>query len=147
MEKDFNQWNVKKQRLDQLTHRPPFVSEGDIWWVSVGENIGSEVSGKSQQFSRPVIIFKKLAHSFYFVIPTTTKEHDGTWYVPFVHGGKTMYACLHQSRSIDHRRLSSKLGELDDKDYAKVREGFAQLYVSEKNIPRQRRGRGKIPNV
>jgi hypothetical protein len=30
---------------------------------------GSEIGGKSKLFSRPVIIFRKLAHGFYFVIP------------------------------------------------------------------------------
>lgn len=147
MKKDFDNWNRKKQTLDSSNHRPPFVSEGDIWWVSIGENIGSEVSGKSQLFTRPAIVLKKLAHSFYFVIPTTTKEHNGSWYVPFAHRGKSMFACLHQSRAVDHRRLSSKLGALDDEDYTNICSGFVQLYVPKNNIPRKKRGRGKIPNV
>jgi len=39
-----------------------------------------------------------------------------------------MIASLHQSRAIDHRRLSTKLGQLDDSDFQKVREGFWKLY-------------------
>jgi len=146
MKKDFDNWNVKKQQLDALTHRPPHVSEWDLWGASIGENIGSEVGGKSTLFSRPVIIFHKLAHSFYFVIPTTTKLHEGSWYVSLRHRGTEMVGSLHQARATDHRRLSTKLGQLDDSDVAKLREGFRKLYV-ENNIPHQRRGRGKIPNV
>src|SRR2546421_8696714 len=67
----FLDWIGLKQRLHHGTQSPPLVSAGDIWWASIGENIGSEINGKSRLFSRPVIIFKNLAHGFYFVIPTT----------------------------------------------------------------------------
>jgi hypothetical protein len=36
--------------------------------------VGSEINGKSKLFSRPVVIYKKLAHGFYFVVPTTTQD-------------------------------------------------------------------------
>lgn len=134
--KDFDEWNQKKKHLQAKDHRPPLVSERDIWWVSVGENIGSEVNGKSKLFSRPAIVFKKLAHGFYFIIPTSTKAHVGSWYVPIRQNGINMVACLHQVRVIDYRRLSSKLGELDDEDSQRVSEGFRSLYL-DKNIPRR----------
>jgi Lipocalin-like domain len=46
-----------------------------------------------------VIIFKKLAHGFYLVIPTTTKSKVGSWYVPFRRADRKMIASLHQARS------------------------------------------------
>jgi mRNA interferase MazF len=127
--KRFLLWIGLKQKLHESKHRPPHVSQGDIWWASVGENVGSEINGKSQLFSRPVIVFKKLAHGFYFVIPTTTRERRGTWFVPFRHHEQSMFACLHQARAIDYRRLSSKLGTLDDKDFNNVRRAFVSLYI------------------
>ncbi len=126
--KDFPAWMNLKKKLDELTHQAPHVTESDMWWASIGENVGSEIGGKNHQFSRPVIILKKLAHGFYFVIPTTTKERAGTWYVPFTHQGKDMVACLHQARAIDHRRLSSKLGTLNSADFLTVKQGFHELY-------------------
>jgi mRNA interferase MazF len=126
--KDFPTWMKLKEKLDGLTHQAPLVTEGDMWWASIGENVGSEIGGKNHLFSRPVIILKKLAHGFYFVIPTTSKEKSGTWYIPFKHKGKDMAACLHQARSIDHRRLSSKLGTLDAADFERVKKGFHSLY-------------------
>ena len=126
--KDFPAWMKLKEKLDGLTHRAPLVTEGDVWWASIGENIGSEIGGKNHQYSRPVIILKKLAHGFYFVIPTTSKEKMGSWYIPFKHQRKDMAACLHQARSIDHRRLSSKLGTLDAADFELVKDGFHSLY-------------------
>ncbi|HEX9722185.1 MAG TPA: type II toxin-antitoxin system PemK/MazF family toxin [Candidatus Paceibacterota bacterium] len=139
--KRFLEWISLKERLHKATHQPPLVSEREIWWASVGENVGSEVNGKSQLFSRPVIIFRKLAHGFYFVIPTTTQKRTGSWYVEFRQQGKSRVACLHQARAIDHRRLSSRLGTLDTNDFSNIKEGFQQLYV--KNVPRSfKRGRG-----
>jgi hypothetical protein len=62
---------------NEITRKTPnttVVSEREIWWASVGENVGSEINGKSAPFSRTVIIYKKLSHGFYFVIPTTTQK-------------------------------------------------------------------------
>ena len=71
--KRFLEWIGLKQRLHDNQHKPPLVSERDMWWASIGENVGSEINGKGTVFTRPVVILKKLSHGFYFVAPTTTK--------------------------------------------------------------------------
>ncbi len=126
--KAFSGWMRLKEKLNFKAYKIPFVSEEDIWWASVGVNVGYEIDGKSQLFSRPVIILKKLAHGFYFVAPTTTKNKTGTWFVPFSQHDKKINACLHQVRSIDYRRLSSKLGEVDRADFEKIKLGFKRVY-------------------
>lgn len=126
--KRFLEWIGLKQRLHDTEHQPPLVTEREIWWASIGENVGSEINGKSTLFSRPVIVYKKLAHGFYFVIPTSTRAKTGSWFVPFRAIGRDMMACLHQARPIDYRRLSSRLGKLDEDDFDRVREGFWRLY-------------------
>lgn len=128
MKKNFLAWFGLKRTIHERQHKPPLVSEGDIWWASIGENVGSEINGKSQLFSRPVIIYRKLAHGFYFVVPTTTQEKQGSWFVAFRQHAKTMVACLHQARAIDYRRLSSKLGTIDDEDFERVKHKFRTLY-------------------
>lgn len=124
----FLEWIGLKQKLTAGTQAPPLVTTGEIWWASLGENVGSEINGKSHLFSRPVIIFKKLAHGFYFVIPTTSRAKQGTWFVGFRHSDRDMVASLHQARAIDHRRLSSRMGQLDDADFQRIRAGFWDLY-------------------
>jgi len=128
MGKRFDEWIALKKGLDRREQVAPFVSDADIWWTSVGANVGSEINGKSDLFSRPVIIYKKLSHGLYFVIPTSTQEKTGSWFVGFRQRGKNMVACLHQARTIDHRRLSSKLGALDDEDFERIKGGFRKLY-------------------
>jgi hypothetical protein len=77
MLKRFSEWFGLKTKLHERHQTPPLVSEREIWWASVGENVGSEINGKSAPFSRTVIIYKKLSHGFYFVIPTTTQKKRG----------------------------------------------------------------------
>lgn len=145
--KRFLEWIGLKKKLHNKISKAPYVNEGEIWWVSMGENVGFEISGKSHLFSRPVIVFRKLTHNFYLVVPVTSQVRSGSWYVPFKQGRKVNVACLHQVRTVDYRRFFSKLGELDDEDYRKIIYGFNKLY-SHKNIPpHQSGGRGKIPKV
>jgi mRNA interferase MazF len=126
--KKFLEWIKIKEKLHIKEARPPFVSEGDIWWISLGENIGSEINGKSGIFTRPGIIYKKLSHNFYLIIPTTTKDKTGSWYINFTQKNINMLACLHQIRTVDYRRLFSKLGTLDNEDFKKIKIGFNSLY-------------------
>ena len=126
--KRFPEWLTLKANLHGQDHEPPHVSERDLWWASLGENIGSEVNGKSKQFSRPVVILKKLARGFYLVVPTTTQDKKGSWYVSFTHQDVLMVACLHQIRTIDHKRLWSRLGRMDTADFKKLKRAFFDLY-------------------
>lgn len=118
-----------KDKLHHKAHEPPLVSERDLWWAGIGENIGSEMNGKSNKFTRPVNIIKKLSHGFYLIAPTTTQCHNGTWYVHVQLGGIDEYVCLNQIRTIDYRRLYSKIGQIDTDDFKKVKNGFSKLYI------------------
>ena len=127
--KDFFKWIGRKKDLHYSPQKTPYVSEGQIWWASLGENIGFEINGKNDFFTRPVLILRKFSKQFYFVIPLTTKQQTGTWYVNFELKGKIMAVCLHQGRAIDYRRLRSRLAWLEEGDFEKIREGFKKLYL------------------
>ncbi len=86
------------------------------------------MNGKSERFSRPVLILKKLAHGFFLIAPTTTQPREGTWYVHVKLKEQDEYVCLNQIRTIDYRRLSSKLGQIDTDNFDAVRERFWRLY-------------------
>lgn len=126
--KRFLEWMTVKEKLHNINAEPPLVKERDLWWVSFGENIGSEINGKSKLFSRPGIIIKKLSRGFYLVAPTTSQKKEGSWYVPIRQEGKEIFICLHQVRTIDYRRLSSRLGVVDEEDFKRIKEAFWKLY-------------------
>ena len=126
--KNFLAWIGIKEKLHNIKHFPPLVTERDLWWISFGDNVGSEINGKSRLFSRPGLILKKLSRGFYLVIPTTSQKKEGSWYVEILHEKKYMYLCLHQMRVIDYRRLSTRLGQVDSNDFEKIKEAFFKLY-------------------
>jgi mRNA interferase MazF len=55
MEKNFNEWNFLKQNLDKK-EKTIFFKERDIWWCSLGLNIGHEENGKNTYFTRPILV-------------------------------------------------------------------------------------------
>lgn len=128
--KKFLEWIKLKEKLHINIHKPPLVSEGDLWWASIGENIGKEINGKSNLFSRPVLVFKKLSHNLFLAIPTTTKERRGNWFVSITHAGKKEFIILSQVRVLDTKRLSSRLGSVDKLDVEKTKRAFQELFLS-----------------
>ncbi len=128
MIKRFLEWIALKEKLHDTHYAPPLVKERDLWWVSFGENVGSEINGKSLLFSRPGIILKKLSREFYLVALTTSQIKQGTWYTQIRQEGKDMFVCLHQVRTIDYRRLSTRLGIVDEEDFGRVKKAFRRLY-------------------
>jgi mRNA interferase MazF len=126
--KRFQEWFAVKPKLDESNSKPPFTKEGQMWWCSVGENIGTEISGKSSNFTRPVVILKKLSRYQFMVIPCSTKIKEGSWYVQFNHRDKKQVANLSQARTVDFRRLTTLMGDLDNKDFIDIKNGFLNLY-------------------
>jgi mRNA interferase MazF len=128
--KRFLEWIGIKQNLDDREHQPPLISEGDLWWCAVGENVGIEVNGKSKDFTRPVIILKKFGRLGFLGIPTTTQARTGTWFVPFLHKGISETAVLSQARVLSYKRLHSKMGTLDETDFQNIKEAYVRLFTS-----------------
>ncbi len=126
--KNFKDWFSLKPKLDSNNHKPPFVSERDIWWAHLGENIGTEISGKSKKFTRPVIIYKKLSNYTFLVIPTSTKIKSGSWYFNFIYKNKSLITCLHQIKIIDYRRLDDKMGKISQLDFELIKKSLLNLY-------------------
>ncbi len=58
MKKDFDCWNDIKKKLDE-SKKTLFFKERDVWWCSIGLNVGDEENGKNQFFSRPVLVVRK----------------------------------------------------------------------------------------
>ena len=128
MLKNFLIWIGVKEKLHFQTSKPPFFKEGEMWWCHIGENVGSEIDGKGNFFTRPVVVYKKLGSETLLAIPTSTKSKTGSWYVSFRQGGVWETALLSQIRVISYKRLKEKIGTLDDRDFEKIRKGFRDLY-------------------
>ena len=65
---EFENWHKLKQDIHSSKSRIHF-RQGEIWFVSIGQNIGYEVFGKGEQFLRPVLVFRKINKSTFLSIP------------------------------------------------------------------------------
>lgn len=125
--KHFDEWNNVKKSLHAVKI-PPKISEGEIYWCGFGENVGVEINGKNERFSRPVIILKKLSYYGFLGIPLTSQPHEGSWYVSFDFHNKRQTAVLSQQRVFSTSRLYERMGRLDEKDMQKIKAGFHKLF-------------------
>ena len=130
MVKKFLEWIGLKEKLHSQNYEPPLFKENEIWWCYVGENIGVEVNGKSDKFTRPVLILKKYDKYSFFGLPLSTKNKTGTWYAPIYFLGISQVVVLSQSRMFDYRRLDRKMGELDALEVSCVKEAFVALHIT-----------------
>ena len=126
-EKHFDEWNLVKADI-HYTGIFRDIKEGDVWWCSMGENVGIEINGKQEFFLRPVLVLKKLSKFGFMGIPLTSQPHDGSWYVPFIFKDKKQNAVLAQARVLSVHRLRRKMGAVPNSDLELVRGGFRRLY-------------------
>ena len=126
-EKRFGEWIELKEKLHN-TARLPRILEGEVWWCAFGENVGVEINGKHEVFSRPVVVLKKLSKFGFMGVPLTSQEKQGSWYVEFEFQDKKEYAAICQARVMSVSRLYSKIGRMPESDLAKIKKGFIKLY-------------------
>jgi len=124
----FDNWNEIKKQLHQQEKEIEFFKERQIWWCSIGQNLGSESYGKGLTFTRPILVYRKLSDRIFLGIPLTTKIKIGTWYVTIRQNHKDITAQFHQIRIYDKKRLRNKIGEIDDEDFRRIKAGFESLY-------------------
>lgn len=126
MSNDFSEWMETKDIIQRRATVTKF-SEGQIWWVALGKNVGVEINGKHKDYSRPVVIFKKLSHLCFWAIPLTSQPHHGTWYAEFNFKGRKEYAVLSQIRMMSVFRLYNRMGKMSNGDFKKIKTSFKKL--------------------
>ena len=126
----FCSWCRQKIWLHETDEPSKLFKQGELWWCGVGMNIGDEVFGKGEYFSRPVLVYKKLTHATFLGLPVTTREKTGSWYVEFTLNGMRRWALLNQARVFDSRRLQERIVELSDSDRQTIRNRFVEFYGS-----------------
>ena len=131
--KDFRGWMRLKEKLHN-TRQLRSISEGDIWWCGLGENVGVEICGKGDLFSRPVLVIRKFGKYSFMGVPLTSKEHEGGWYARFTFKGKNEFAVLAQTETVSVSRLYRKMGAVPEADLELVRSRLCGL-ISGKKYP------------
>lgn len=127
MEKDFDKWNKKKKELHKQINAP-FFHEREIWWCSLGVNIGFEQDGSGDEYRRPILILKGMSKKTFLAIPLTksTKQHSMRPPIGIIETEKA-HALLSQIRVIDSKRLVRKIGYLNKEIFENIRKTVKDL--------------------
>lgn len=123
----FDEWNSVKKILNKREHNY-FIRQGDIYFTSIGQNIGYETYGKDELFLRPVLVFKKLNNYTFIGIPLTSKKKEGSHFYSFEYKkDKHSTALLGQMKMLDINRIEYRSGKIDKENFRKLKDKVAIL--------------------
>ena len=125
-DKCFDEWNEKKKKAHYV-NKPPIYHECEIWWVMIGENVGSEVNGKGDDFLRPVLVIRKYGNLL-FGVPLSSQVHRGMWYDQFEYKNRTQCVLLSQAGRLSANRLRYKMGRISKIDFIRICDSLSKLF-------------------
>lgn len=117
----FISWTKLKIRI-HFSGKSFMVKEKQIWWASIGQNVGIEQNGKNSNFERPILIFKRFNDDQFWILPITSKIKNDKYYYVFIRDGTQYSVSLSQLRVMDRKRLLRYLDDIKEKDYFKIKE-------------------------
>lgn len=121
--KDFDNWNDLKKNLDQIHLEKNFLChQKEIWWCSLGLNVGIEADGKNDSFERPVLVLKVFNSEMVWILPITSIAKRSPFYYEFVFKDTDQTVSLTQIKTISTKRLRRKIGIIQDKDFVFILE-------------------------
>lgn len=131
MEKNFDVWNERKKLLNRTEHSDRFFyHEREVWWCSLGLNIGVESDGKHENFERPVLVVKKFNKEMFWGIPLTSKPKHGLVFEEISHAHGTSWGVLSQLKNFSSKRLERKIGMIPRNQFIEIKNRIAALITS-----------------
>ncbi len=129
MQKDFDSWNKIKKTIDiNNNDSAPFYNEREVWWCSLGLNIGFEQDGKGKDYARPILVIKGFSKQVLLCLPLTTKQKEGKYYSNVdLKDGIQRKVILSQIRLIDSKRLQEKISTLDEIQFKEIKQKIIRL--------------------
>ena len=118
---EFIEWTKLKIKI-HLSDRSIYFWEREIWWTSLGVNIGYEQDGKHKNFERPVLIIKRFNRDILWALPITSKDKKGEFYYKFCFKNQNYCVILSQIRLISSKRLLRKIGMISKEDFKQIKQ-------------------------
>ena len=113
MQKDFDKWNKEKKRMQKFHVKFLAFHEREIWWCSIGLNLGDENDGKYEFYERPVLIIKKFNKRLAWILPMSSRLKNNQYFHLYNHNGETSSIIISQLRLVSvkrFRRFKAKMG-------------------------------------
>ena len=122
MLKDFKNWHNKKEQIHSKKERP-FFHEREVWFCTLGVNVGFEQDGRGENFLRPALVIKKFNNAVFWVLPLTKTLKKGKYYYDFIikERDESSIVILSQLRLVDAKRLQYKIGNIKEEDFLEIK--------------------------
>ena len=124
--KSFDDWNEFKKSVNETEGK--LYKQRDIWWCSLGVNVGFEQDGTGSSYERPVVVLRGFSKEVCLVVPLTTSSKKNKYHVTLGEvGGRSASAIISQVRLIDTRRFIDKIGMLDKEKFEEMKNAVRGL--------------------
>ncbi len=127
MSKDFDKWNSEKKDIHENGSNK-FYKAKEIWWCSLGLNVGFEQDGTSKSYQRPVLVLKGFSRQVCWVVALTTSKKKNPYHISVgIIDKEESFAILSQIRLIDTKKFTDRLSVLDTKTFDQIRKTIKDL--------------------
>jgi mRNA interferase MazF len=105
--KDYQNWFELKPKINSSFFASQIVpKEGEVWWCSIGINIGIEIDGRHDLFERPVLILRVFSKEHILVAPIRSRDGvRSSFSLSISYNKKTSYVLLSQIRTVSTKRF------------------------------------------
>ncbi len=132
MDEEYNKWNDKKKKISKsLLKNETFPNNGEVWMCILGKNIGHEQDGGLINFSRPMLVLRKINNGLFIVVPLSTKQKNIDYYYNFADtDGNNVSAILAHVRCLSIKRFERKLYTFDSEILKKIKHKIIILFFN-----------------
>lgn len=127
MDKDFDKWNQEKKGIERIGPDELPFHEREIWWCSIGLNLGDEQDGKNELFERPILVIKKFNRKLAWVLPMSSKEKEGIYYYKLEHDGQNFSVILSQLRLLSVKRFRRFIRKVSPEQFSEIKSKTIEL--------------------
>jgi mRNA interferase MazF len=119
--KQFDTWNTVKQKVEKEA-RGINARKGEVRWCALGVNVGMEIDGKGNGFTRPILVLRVIGNQLALIAPLSTKLKTIPGYFEIEFKGQQISVCANHVRIISQKRLYDREGKLSDKKFSDIQE-------------------------
>ena len=124
---DFDRWNKKKKETE-YSAKNILPKTREVWWLSIGLNVGVEEDGKNNNFERPVLVVKVFNRQCFLGIPITSADKSNKkYYFPIVHNQNKYFLILSQIRLFSAKRLSRIIYKANNQEFLKIKKELKKV--------------------